>query len=587
MAEHIEDIKNPATTEVVGSKASKIDSIVNNYSGKDVEDFVAKFVEMSNDAQANDAHEKSMTLKEGIATFPKAAFWSVVLSTAIIMEGFDTNLLASLYNQTSFQIHYGRYYPDLGEYQIPAKWQTSLSMAVNVGEIIGLWLAGITAERYGYRPTLIVSMMLAIGFIFIIFYSVSIEMLLVGELLCGVVWGAFQTLTVSYASEVCPVVLRVYLTTYVNACWVIGQLISSCVLKGTLSMDTQWAYKIPWALQWIWPIPIIIGVYFAPESPWWLCKKGRLHEARTSIRRLLSKNKNLPDVDVLADAMLSKMQLTITHEKQQMTGSSYWDCFRGVNLRRTRVASMIWVLQNITGSALMGYSTYFYTQAGLDQGMSFTFSIIQYALGLIGTLLSWILSQKYGRFTIFFGGMLINFIILIIVGSLGCANSSGASWGIGSLLLVFTFVYDSTVGPITYCVVAEIPSAQVRSKTVAVARNFYNLAGIPVAVITPYMLNPTAWNWKAKTGFFWAGFSLFGLIWTWFEFPETKGRTYAELDVLFKNGVKARKFKTTEVETFNTEEMLANMDDDHLKQVVLEKEEEEKEEMIEDAKFKT
>ncbi|PPZ93061.1 hypothetical protein C5B41_17040 [Acinetobacter ursingii] len=95
MAEHIEDIKNPATTEVVGSKASKIDSIVNNYSGKDVEDFVAKFVEMSNDAQANDAHEKSMTLREGIATFPKAAFWSVVLSTAIIMEGFDTNLLAS------------------------------------------------------------------------------------------------------------------------------------------------------------------------------------------------------------------------------------------------------------------------------------------------------------------------------------------------------------------------------------------------------------------------------------------------------------------------------------------------------------
>jgi MFS transporter, SP family, general alpha glucoside:H+ symporter len=30
----------------------------------------------------------------------------------------------------------------------------------------------------------------------------------------------FQTLAISYASEVCPTVLRGYLTTYANICWV-------------------------------------------------------------------------------------------------------------------------------------------------------------------------------------------------------------------------------------------------------------------------------------------------------------------------------------------------------------------------------
>jgi hypothetical protein len=45
-------------------------------------------------------------------------------------------------------------------------------------------------------------------------------------------------------------------------------------------------YKIPFAIQWIWPIPIIIGVYFAPESPWWCVQQGSYDRARRSLRRL-------------------------------------------------------------------------------------------------------------------------------------------------------------------------------------------------------------------------------------------------------------------------------------------------------------
>jgi hypothetical protein len=36
-------------------------------------------------------------------------------------------------------------------------------------------------------------------------------------------WGTFQATVVSYASEITPVALRGYLTTYVNLCWIIGQ----------------------------------------------------------------------------------------------------------------------------------------------------------------------------------------------------------------------------------------------------------------------------------------------------------------------------------------------------------------------------
>ena len=55
-----------------------------------------------------------------------------------------------------------------------------------------------------------------IGFTAIFFTAQSVVALEVGEILCGIPWGVFQTLTITYASEVCPVALRGHLTTYVN-----------------------------------------------------------------------------------------------------------------------------------------------------------------------------------------------------------------------------------------------------------------------------------------------------------------------------------------------------------------------------------
>ncbi|GME74521.1 unnamed protein product [Ambrosiozyma monospora] len=394
-------------------------------------------------------------------------------------------------------------------------------------------------------------------------------MLLTGEILLGIPWGAFQTLTVTYAAEVCPLTLRVYLTTYVNVCWVIGQLISSCILRGLVNSTNKNAYQIPFGIQWVWPIPLAIGIYLAPESPWWSVKSGKNDLAKRSIKRLLSAHTGLPDTTVLANAMFDKMQLVVKEEEALNAGVSYMDCLRKGSIRRTRIAAITWLAQSLTGSSLMGYSTYFYTQAGLDTSMSFTFSIIQYVLGLIGTIGSWFLSQKLGRFSIFFGGLCTQTILMLTVGILGCYESDATSWAVGSMLLFFAFVYDLTVGPITYCMVSEVPSVRLRTKTVIISRNVYNLAGIITSIICPYMLNPTAWNWKAKTGFFWFGFCVAATIWAFFELPETKGKTFAELDKLFEDGVPARKFKSTQVETFNTQVMIDKVGKEGIKNIIM------------------
>ena len=107
-----------------------------------------------------------------------------------------------------------------------------------------------------------------------------------------------------------------------------------------------------------------------------------------------------------------------------------------------------------------------------------------------------------------------------------------------------------------FCIVGEIPSSKLRAKTVMLARNLYNVAGIIVAIVTPYMLNPTEWNWKAKSAFLWAGIAIASATWVYFELPETRGRTFAELDKLFAEGVPSRKFKTTFPKTFDAGELM-------------------------------
>ncbi|KAK6198504.1 maltose permease [Scheffersomyces amazonensis] len=551
----------------VGTDASSTNSTV--------DDFVAKFLDISDEAKSNEQKEKHMSLSEGLRTFPKAIMWSLILSTALIMEGYDTHLLSAFYAFPAFNRKFGDYYPELGQYQISAKWQTGLNMAYTCSCIIGLAIAGFVTDIIGYRMTMICSLASSIGFIFIQFFAPNKEVLLTSYVLIGLMWGSVQTITVTYASEVAPTTLRVYLTTYVNLCWVIGQLISSGVLKAVVDLgDFPSSYRIPFAIQWIWPIPIMIGVYLAPESPWYLVKRGRYAEAKHSLKRLLTENKDLPDKEVLASAMLRKIQLTVKEEEASGNkDATFSDCFKGVNFRRTRIAALTWLFQSCTGAALMRNSTYFFKQAGLPTSMAFTFSIIQYMFGIVGTVGSWFLATRVGRFKMYFGGIVFQTIILIIVGGLGFSTSNNAKWGAGSLLLIHTFVYDLTVGPLCYCIVAEIPSAKLRTMTVMLSRNLYNVSGIIVGIITPYMLNPTELNWKAKTGLFWAGFSMAAAVWCWFELPETKDRTFAELDLLFEQGVKARDFASTEVEVFNADKLIRQVGEQNIKNFVQDSEE--------------
>jgi len=141
----------------------------------------------------------------------------------------------------------------------------------------------------------------------------------------------------------------------------------------------------------------------------------------------------------------------------------------------------------------------------------------------------------------------------MIMGFLGLVPESHRDQGAlatGAMMIVWALFYQLTVGTVCYSLVSELSTRRLQIKTVVLGRNLYNIVGIICGVLSPYMLNPGAWDWGNYTGFFWGGICFLCIVYTYFRLPEPRGRSFAELDLLFEKGVSARKFATTDVNVF-------------------------------------
>lgn len=240
----------------------------------------------------------------------------------------------------------------------------------------------------------------------------------------------------------------------------------------------------------MWPVPLFFAIMFAPESPWWLVRKGRIEDAKRSLLRLTS-TKRVKDFD--PDETIAMMVHTTALEDRITKGATYLDCFKGTDLRRTEIICMCWAMQNLSGNSFSNYSTYFLEQAGLSSSHAFDFTMGQYAINMVGTIGAWFLMARgIGRRTLYLYGLCGLCLMLLIMGFLGLvpdAHKDAASMATGSLMICWAMIYQLTVGTVCYSLVGELSTRRLQIKTVVLGRNLYNIVGIICGVMSPYMLN--------------------------------------------------------------------------------------------------
>lgn len=72
----------------------------------------------------------------------------------------------------------------------------------------------------------------------------------------------------------------------------------------------------------------------------------------------------------------------------------------------------------------------------------------------------------------------------------------------------------------------------------------------------PYAINPDQGNLGGKIAFIFGAVMAFSTVFIFFMVPETKGRTYIEIDELWNRGISPRKFAQTNLVTVGGEHEL-------------------------------
>jgi SP family general alpha glucoside:H+ symporter-like MFS transporter len=110
--------------------------------------------------------------------------------------------------------------------------------------------------------------------------------------------------------------------------------------------------RVPTAIQWIFPTPLAVLMFLAPESPWWLVRKGKLEQAARSVERLGRRSLvNGPEA-------VAMMRRVIEAESEH--NPSILELFKGTDLRRTAIVCCVYLAQNLAGNLIANQAVFFF-----------------------------------------------------------------------------------------------------------------------------------------------------------------------------------------------------------------------------------
>ncbi|KFY42958.1 hypothetical protein V495_04258 [Pseudogymnoascus sp. VKM F-4514 (FW-929)] len=523
---------------VVGIETEEV-APVDNESNLDEKAIAADY---KADAVEAENAEHNMGVLEAMQAYPMASFWAFVMSCTIIMESYDVFLINNFLALPRFKQDFGvNHGGDIG-WVIETKWQSALQVSGQLGALIGVFLAGPLTSRIGYRYATLTGLMLLNVFIFSFYFANSLPVMFVAQLLEGMPWGIFIANAPAYCSEIVPLRLRAPATQMLQMFWAIGSIIVGAVTYHYSTYDHPDAYRIPIALQWMFPTPLAILIFCAPESPWWLVRKGRLDEAAHAVGRLGRRSRLNPKETV---AMMRRVVELEKTEKEP----NHLELFKGTDLYRTWIVCGVYLAQNLTGNLIANQAVYFFQQAGMGDDTAFAMGLITSALQMIFVMLSWVLTTYFGRRSIYLWGSAGNTILLVALGiAASCGTSNAATLAQASLGLIVSVLFTLGPAPASWVIIGETSAIRLRPLTTGVGRASYYIIEIPCIFLGSYMLNPTGGNLGGKCGYVWAATGFICLVTAYFYLPEMKGRSYREIDILFNRKVPARQWKKTEID---------------------------------------
>jgi MFS family permease len=411
-----------------------------------------------------------------------------------------------------------------------------------VGSIIGGIATSPLNHRFGRKWTLLGAYIFSMGGGYLQVFAPNIATFVVGRFWNSMVIGIANATAPLYLCEIVPTSMRGRSVSLSNILSLFSGVIATIIVNATHTFEGPKSYRIPLAVQCGFPVLLFALAIFVPESPQWLVNKGRMDEARHNLRRL----RGFSEWQV--DDELRIMKLCEDNERELTANVRFWEIFNRQNLRRTLTAGSFYSLNQISGVILSTtYTTVFLTE--LSIGNPFVFTVIASCCTLAGTIAAPFALDFAGRRPTALTGMILLLILDAAAGTLAFFTSNPhAALAIAALGFIFNFFWATSFYSVSVLLPPEMATPKLRSYTMSYTIACAQTTAVITTFAVPQLTSADAANLGAKTYLVFAGCMACIVVYTFLVMPETRGRTYAEIDEMYDAKVpmwRWRRYETT------------------------------------------
>ncbi|XP_032971240.1 solute carrier family 2, facilitated glucose transporter member 7-like isoform X2 [Rhinolophus ferrumequinum] len=431
-------------------------------------------------------------------------------------------VLKSFYNDTYFERH-GTF---MDEKVMLLLWSCTVSM-FPLGGLLGSLTVGLLVDKCGRKGTLLINNVFAI--VPAILMGVSkvakaFELIIFSRVVVGVCAGISYSALPMYLGELAPKNLRGTLGTMTEVFVIVGIFLAQIFsLQAILGNPTGWPVLL--ALTGVPALLQLLSLPFFPESPrYTLIQKRDENTARQALRKL----RGWADVD---DEM---EEMRVEAEAEKAEGRlSVLNLFTFQPLRWQLISIIVLMAgQQLSGvNAINYYADTIYTSAGVEAAHSQYVTVGAGVVNIVMTVISAFTVEWLGRRRLLLVGYGIcgSACLTLMLALLFQSRVPELSY-LG-VICVFTYIAGHSIGPspVPSVVRTEIFLQSSRPAAFMVDGAVHWLTNFIVGFVFPSIQEAIG----PYSFIIFAGICLLTAVYIYVVIPETKGKTFVEINQIF------------------------------------------------------
>ncbi|KAJ4418214.1 hexose transporter hxt5 [Gnomoniopsis sp. IMI 355080] len=472
-------------------------------------------------------------------------FMGTLVSMGGFIFGYDTGQISGFLEMPNFLQRFGELQPD-NSYAFSTVRSGLIVGLLSIGTLVGALVAAPIADRFGRRPSISFwSTIVATGFVIQVASSTSWQQFAVGRFIAGLGVGALSLLVPMFQSETAPPWIRGALVCTYQLFITLGIFLAACFNYGTYTHQSgnSGSWRIVIGIGWLWTLILGLGIWFFPETPRFVYRKGHVEDAKRTLMRVYGAPENHISIYTQMEELESKFRVEQMQQQQGPIREAV-DMFKAPRMTyRILLGVMLQMFQQLTGANyFFYYGTTIFTSVSIP---SFVTQMILNGINFGVTFIGLYLVEHYGRRRSLITGsiwMTVCFIIFASVGHFALdveTPSNTPQAGIGLIVMACLFIlgYATTWGPMVWTIIAEIYPSKYRAKGMALATASNWTWNFLIAFFTPFITNDIDFAF----GYVFAACNLVGGILVYFFVVEGQGRTLEEIDTMYLERVSPRK----------------------------------------------